>query len=359
MKKIWISLAGFLAIASLSAQEKPLPSLYGTGVWDADSLGNHRVVVSVDKAGDAVLATMNWRRRDLNPEEKNLIVVDAKTGKRVTNVARFTVNREKGEVVFQPQTVSGNYYIYYLKNVSSGSKYYPTVTYPAFEETADAEWLKANKLNGKRTPKLPQAEIEQYQAIDDFNSFYPMEIIATQDEKDALLKARPSEKYILFTEDHRFPIRMTTDIPYKWIEEGRHDVFTGTADKGEYYTFQLGVWAARGDVNHLKVDYSALVNKKTGESIPASAFTCFNTGGVDVTGTVFEKDCSVPKGKVQALWIGAMVPEQLAAGMYEGTVTVSAEGMETKTVNLTLNVTENVIANHGFSPALVELSNRF
>ena len=86
MKKIWISLAGFLAIASLS-------------VWDADSLGNHRVVVSVDKAGDAVLATMNWRRRDLNPEEKNLIVVDAKTGKRVTNVARFTVNREKGEVV--------------------------------------------------------------------------------------------------------------------------------------------------------------------------------------------------------------------------------------------------------------------
>ena len=45
MKKIWISLAGFLAIASLSAQEKPLPSLYGTGVWDADSLGNHRVVV--------------------------------------------------------------------------------------------------------------------------------------------------------------------------------------------------------------------------------------------------------------------------------------------------------------------------
>ena len=114
MKKIWISLVGFLAIASLSAQEKPLPSLYGTGVWDADSLGNHRVVVSVDKAGEAVLATMNWRRRDLNPEEKNLIVVDAKTGKRVTNVARFTVNREKGEVVFQPQTVPGNYYIYYL-----------------------------------------------------------------------------------------------------------------------------------------------------------------------------------------------------------------------------------------------------
>ena len=133
MKKIWISLAGFLAITSLAAQEKPLPSLYGTGSWNADSLGNHRVVVSVDRPGDAVLATMNWRRRDLNPEAKNLIVVDAKTGKRVMNVARFTVNREKGEVAFQPQTVPGEYYIYYLKNVMSGSRYYPTVKYPPFE----------------------------------------------------------------------------------------------------------------------------------------------------------------------------------------------------------------------------------
>lgn len=89
-------------------------------IWDADSLGNHRVVVFVEKPADAVLATIEWRRRDLNPEDKNLIVVDATTGKRITNVCRFAVNRERGEVVFQPQTVPGEYYIYYLKNVMSG-----------------------------------------------------------------------------------------------------------------------------------------------------------------------------------------------------------------------------------------------
>lgn len=348
MKRIFpLLLGGLLLAAPIQGQEKPLPSLYGTGVWNADSLGNHRVVVSVDHPSDAVLALIQWRRKDFNPENKDLIVIDAKTGKRITNVCRFQINREKGEVVFQPQTVPGDYYIYYLKNISSGSKYYPTVTYPGFEETASAEWKKANRLTGKKAPELPQATVKQFQAISDFHSFYPMEVIATAQEKEDLLKSKPNDPYILFTEDRRYPIRMTTDLPYKWIEDNRHDSFEGTADKGEYYTFQIGLWAARKDVNHLKLTYSALVNSQTGESIPASAFTCFNTGGVDVTGSVFEKDCSVPKGKVQALWVGTMVPEQLTAGQYTGTVTVQAAGMKPKQVKVTLNVTDNLIANHG------------
>lgn len=348
MKRIFpLLLGGLLLAAPIQGQEKPLPSLYGTGVWNADSLGNHRVVVSVDQPSDAVLALIQWRRKDFNPENKDLIVIDAKTGKRITNVCRFQINREKGEVVFQPQTVPGDYYIYYLKNISSGSKYYPTVTYPGFEETASAEWKKANRLTGKKAPELPQATVKQFQAINEFHSFYPMEVIATAKEKDDLLKSQPEDPYILFTEDRRYPIRMTTDLPYKWIEDNRHDSFEGTADKGEYYTFQIGLWAARKDVNHLKLTYSALVNSQTGESIPASAFTCFNTGGVDVTGSVFEKDCSVPKGKVQALWVGTMIPEQLTAGQYTGTVTVQAAGMKPKQVKVTLNVTDNLIANHG------------
>lgn len=348
MKRIFpLLLGGLLLAVPLQGQEKPLPSLYGTGVWNADSLGNHRVVVSVDQPSDAVLAVIQWRRKDFNPENKDLIVIDAKTGKRITNVCRFQINREKGDVVFQPQTVPGDYYIYYLKNISSGSKYYPTVTYPGFEETASAEWKKANRLTGKKAPELPQATVKQFQAINEFHSFYPMEVIATAKEKDNLLKSQPEDPYILFTEDRRYPIRMTTDLPYKWIEDNRHDSFEGTADKGEYYTFQIGLWAARKDVNHLKLTCSALVNSQTGESIPASAFTCFNTGGVDVTGSVFEKDCSVPKGKVQALWVGTMVPEQLTAGQYTGTVTVQAAGMKPKQVKVTLNVTDNLIANHG------------
>ena len=347
MKQLLFTLFCLFAYSSLQAQAVPTDELYGVGIWNADSLGNHRVIVSVDKPADAVLATIDWRRRDLNPEAKNLIVVDAATGERITNVCRFTIDREQGEVVFQPQTVPGEYYIYYLKNVMSGSPYYPTVNYPAFENTASADWVKKNKLSGKKAPALPAAKVVQFQAINDLNSFYPMEVIATSNETARLLKEHPGEKYILFTEDRKFPIRMTTDIPYKWIADNRHDFFNGQADKGEYYVFQLGVWAARSNVENLHVDFSALTNKATGEQIPASSFTCFNTEGTDVTGTVFEKNCSVDKGKVQALWVGTQLPEHLSAGTYQGTVTVSAANAESKTVQVSLNVSENVIANHG------------
>lgn len=347
MKQLLFTLFCLFAYSSLQAQAVPTDELYGVGIWNADSLGNHRVIVSVDKPADAVLATIDWRRRDLNPEAKNLIVVDAATGERITNVCRFTIDRERGEVVFQPQTVPGEYYIYYLKNVMSGSPYYPTVNYPAFENTASADWVKKNKLSGKKAPALPAAKVVQFQAINELNSFYPMEVIATSNETARLLKEHPGEKYILFTEDRKFPIRMTTDIPYKWIADNRHDFFYGQADKGEYYVFQLGVWAARSNVENLHVDFSALTNKATGEQIPASSFTCFNTEGTDVTGTVFEKNCSVDKGKVQALWVGTQLPEHLSAGTYQGTATVSAANAESKTVQVSLNVSENVIANHG------------
>ena len=347
MKQLLFTLFCLFAYSSLQAQAVPTDELYGVGIWNADSLGNHRVIVSVDKPADAVLATIDWRRRDLNPEAKNLIVVDAATGERITNVCRFTIDRERGEVVFQPQTVPGEYYIYYLKNVMSGSPYYPTVNYPAFENTASADWVKKNKLSWKKAPALPAAKVVQFQAINELNSFYPMEVIATSNETARLLKEHPGEKYILFTEDRKFPIRMTTDIPYKWIADNRHDFFNGQADKGEYYVFQLGVWAARSNVENLHVDFSALTNKATGEQIPASSFTCFNTEGTDVTGTVFEKNCSVDKGKVQALWVGTQLPEHLSAGTYQGTVTVSAANAESKTVQVSLNVSENVIANHG------------
>ncbi len=347
MKTVDISIIFLCVFTALQAQTIPRQELYGVGSWDADSLGNHRVVLSVGKASDAVLADIQWRRRDLDPESKDLVVVDAATGERISNVYRYSVSRERGVIAFQPKTVPGQYYVYYLRNVMSGSRAYPTVKYPPFENTASSEWIRKNKLDGRRPPKIPTAEVVQFQAIDRMNSFYPMEVTATSEEKAELLSRHPEESYIIFTEDRRFPIRMTTDIPYKWIEDDRHDTFCGQADKGEYYVFQIGVWAARKDIDRLHVGFSPLVNSKTGEQVPVSAFTCFNTEGTDVKGEVFEKDCPVAQDRVQALWIGTQLPEKMSSGTYQGTVTVSAANAESKTVNVVLEVSENVIANHG------------
>ena len=97
MKQLLFTLFCLFAYSSLQAQAVPTDEFYGVGIWNADSLGNHRVIVSVDKPADAVLATIDWRRRDLNPEAKNLIVVDAATGERITNVCRLlsTGSRER------------------------------------------------------------------------------------------------------------------------------------------------------------------------------------------------------------------------------------------------------------------------
>ena len=119
----FLVLLSLLGANTLPAQTVPSDYLYGTGEWDAGSLGNHRAVVAVDKPCDAVLAVLQWRRRDTDPDKKDIIVIDAATGQRITNVVRHGITQEKGELVFQPQTAPGEYYIYYLKNVSSGSRY--------------------------------------------------------------------------------------------------------------------------------------------------------------------------------------------------------------------------------------------
>jgi len=343
--KILMAFLCLMPFANLSAQDNP--SLYGTGKWDADSLGNHRVVVSVDTKANAVVASLDWRRHDFSPEKKDIYVVDARTGQRVMNVTRFNITREHGDIVFQPTTIPGQYYIYYLKNILGGYKYYPEARYPEYQPTASAQWLKANKLTGTKVPKLPTAKLVQYQAINQLNSFYPMCLIATAAETKHLVDAKPNDKYLLFNEDRQYPIQMTTDLPARWTDETHQKTFTGTADKGEYYAFQLAVYAARDEVKKISVDFSALTNNATGDRIPASAFTCFNTEGTDVTGTSFVKNCSVAKGRVQPLWIGTMVPEKIPAGTYCGEITIKAENAESHTMPVVLTVSNQVIANHG------------
>jgi len=63
--------------------------------------------------------------------------------------------------------------------------------------------------------------------------------------------SRAGKPFLLFAEDRRFPIRMTEDLPLRWIRRGPSDVFKGDADRDEFYAFQIGVYAAAqalGDV---------------------------------------------------------------------------------------------------------------
>jgi len=347
-KQLMISIMLVLGTASAAMSQG---IIYGTGNWDADRWGNHRVVVDVPSPADAVWVHIPWRRRDLHPEKKHLAVVDAVGDEEIFNVYRVDIHREYGDLIFQPRTAPGTYYIYYLPYEMSGRKNYPTVVYPEPVSRADPDWLERNALGGGRAGKIdrndwPQAGVEEIQSIDAFNSFAPMEIIATREEVRSLLKDHQDPEYLLFPEDRRYPIRMTADLPLRWIENSVSSEFHGTARQGEFYAFQIGLFAAGRAVEDLSVEFTALENE-AGIGIPASELRCFNTGGVDWTGRAFSKKVPVEKGKVQALWCGVQVPENAAPGGYDGTVTVRPLGLKSRSFILRLKVAGPAISAAG------------
>ena len=97
--------------------------------WNADMFGNIRAVINVEIADKTAFARIEWRRRDLDPAEKSIIVTTA-GGRRVTTVSFGTLNREYGEVYFEPMAGPGIYYVYYLPYAKSGSANYPKDFYP-------------------------------------------------------------------------------------------------------------------------------------------------------------------------------------------------------------------------------------
>ena len=97
-----------------------MPATFPYGVadkpWDI-RFGNHRARIQVAAPAEAVRVHLAWRRRDRDAAQKNIIVVDAATDTRIKNMVRVGVNREFADLVFQPKTAPGEYYVYYLPYV--------------------------------------------------------------------------------------------------------------------------------------------------------------------------------------------------------------------------------------------------
>lgn len=339
-----------MASGALSAQTPDIldKNLYGVDQWAyVDSLGNHRILLEVKSDNDAVLADIPWRLRIIEPEQKNIVVVDASTGKQVDNVYVYENNYSEGRFAFQPVSGPGLYYVYYLSYKKSGG-YYPKVSYYPFESTADDEWIRKNNLGKKSTlKKLTRAQLLKFQAINELNSFYPMEIMATPGEVESLVSANDRSDFIVFTEDRKYPVRSMHQIPLKWIDGQNIGKFDGIADNGEYFTFQVSPYAHKNKISNVRVRFTDLVNPETGTSIQGGSFTCFNTEGIDVTGTYFEKSVSVPFGELQPLWIGVPIPEGLEPGLYKGSLTLESDEYKKATVSLNLKVSGNKVDSNG------------
>ena len=314
--------------------------------WDA-GLGNHRAILQVDNPEDAVSLELIWRRHDRAPERKQFIIIGKETGQQVENIHRIHVDNERCQIVFGPIAAAGTYYFYYLPFETQDGHGFYSKSYLKKEAKPSASWVKRNKLNHKnKIKKLPKARCLSIQSRTAFDSFFPMEVIALDKEKEEYIK-KYNRPFYLFSEDRKYPVRMKDEIPQRWISRLQPAQFSGEAMKNEYYVFQIAVWAATPDINNVSVEFGSLKNGDL--ELPASSFTCFNTYGVDPYGKPFKKTVNVPIGKVQAFWIGIDLPESVLSGTYRGMVRIVTENNLEEEVEVELKVRDEVIVDRGDS----------
>lgn len=369
-----VILAGWMCIVTCG-----LSAFGDTITWSVENFdfwgyGNHRAKVLVDEPAAAVRVHIPWRRRDLNPASKDIRVYysdpQSSALQQVTNVVRINVLNEYGDIAFEAKS-AGEYYVYYLPYTPNTSCFVPVV-YDDITITCDPQWAAAHHLDSKSIKddawkQLPRAKLieiqarpcrgvdgagipvnsyapQEVQARHDFHRFDPMEIVAT-DEEVRTLTQEYSDEYLIFVENRDHQIKMFDYLPLRWIEDGPCTRLDERCQPGEYYPFQVGIFAAQNDIENISLTYTDLKNDSN-HVIPSSAFTCINLRGRDITGEWFSKQLSVKKNYVQPLWVCIDVPED-ASGTYTGTITVNADNVAPRTVEVTVHVDGPILKDHG------------
>ena len=309
--------------------------------WD-ESFGNHRAVLHINQPAEVATLDFLWRRADKSVDQRKFLIVQASTGDTISNIFRVEVGSERCRLKFGPVKEKGLYYFYYLpyKVQLGGGSYWGD--YLPTESKPQVKWLERMKSIKKTIP----AKIVQVESRTAFDSFYPMEVIATVKELENYRKTYGQGAY-LFPEDRKFPIRMRDNIPSKWLQMKQGKEFYGEAYRNEYFAFQVGLWAANEKLAN--VTYQASDLKCGSFVLPATAITCFNTEGVDPYGKSFKKMIDVPKGGVQALWFGVDVPNNITPGEYKGSITISGNGTFKKVVPIRLMISAQILADRGDS----------
>lgn len=306
--------------------------------WD-ETLGNHRAVLNIPAKATAAQVKIRWRRNDSHPENHAFIIVNADNGTRIAHIRRDKVTNEDCYLTFGPIPERGTYYFYYLPYTKSEGWGGFTGHYLVPESAPDPHWL----AECEATPPV-NASVEALEARTSMDSFYPMEVAATQGEWDAYWRAHPAA-YFVFTEDRINPIKMKQRVPVHWLNSNKELAFEGKAQPNEYYTFQLGVVPVLGPLENIQLEYSHFYSGK--DSLLNDSFTCFNLEGVNPYGEAFIKALHVPVHTVQPLWIGVDIPADQAPGWYKGVITLTANNAPSTVIPVTLHIKGDPIVNRG------------
>lgn len=305
-----------------------IPYTVAAEPWDS-LLGNHRVHIWVERPVDAIHAHIPWRRVDDNPDQKALLLFGPE-GVRVLNLITGNINAESGDIAFEAKH-AGSYLLYYLPHADLKGHHSvlgPKGEYRSPQPAANPSWIKcfstsALSRSAPNWQRLPKARIVEFQARTKLDSFYPMQVAATADEIQQLNANHP-HPILLFPEDREHPIQMDDILPRRWIQNGPQSAFSAAAFRGEFYVFQVGVYANAAlakSVIPISIHFGDLLSAE-GENIPSSAWECLNISGVDARGVSFNKKIKVKPGKIYALWCGIQIPLGAKAGRYSGTIQI-------------------------------------
>ncbi|MBC9796786.1 hypothetical protein IBL28_12455 [Sinomicrobium sp. FJxs] len=308
-------------------------------LWNADSLGTRRAVVRVKKKVEEVTVAVNWRNRNVRKDQA-VIVVDSSGKKVLPDVLPLKMDPESGVIQFKTGGNTGIFYVYYLPYQLGGRRNYPNAGYlkqPDHQEGKNTKF----KISGAKT-----AEVVRLEPVDEFNSNIPMEVIATKEEVNDFKKKYKGQPYVVFPEKREFPVKMKDHLPQKWVTGTLPSTFRDKVQKGENYTFQLGIWAKDQDLADVSISYSDFKDEN-GNALPKELFSCFNKEGVDYTGKPFSKTVRIDKGAVQALWFGLRVPEDIPSGTYTGEIALKPSNSTEIKTKVELNISGEPVENNG------------
>ncbi|MBO1266704.1 glycoside hydrolase domain-containing protein [Arthrobacter cavernae] len=317
----------------------------GVGSWDKLLYGNHRFLVEVpamevpvaDETPETAMAhrvVLPWRRHDADPTGVEVIVASARTGARVRNVLVERADQESGEILFEAVDGPGLYFFYYLPYAMLGKAHYPQAQYLPRRQGAEPAWAAAVEHSGwgPARPELPRARVLRYEAASQRDSFAPMNFTASSQELDRLHAKHTGQAFLLFPEDRLNPVSMREAVPAHWAINGPRDEFRATAQPGEDYVVQLGLYALQ-DLDGVTVEVHGFEVYGGPE-----AGHCINTRGTDRLGRPMLRTLGVAKGSVQALFTVLPIPVAAAGTTIEASITVAAAGHEPRTVDVTLDV---------------------
>ncbi len=332
-------------LSALALLAQPVEGVRVEGAWPA-ALGHHRWSFQVARAG-LVRVRIPWRRADPDPGEKGLRLQD-EAGAEVPDLLRLKVDGEAADLAFEAPR-PGTYHLYPYPHTLEGSPNYPRARYLAREAAPSPAWRNRTGLRSGdpgSAATLPEATGVTYAARRPEDAFHALDRAATALERASLLARRP-EPFLAFTAPRTLPLRQTRHLPEPWARSLRPS-FRGEARPGEYFVFQVGIWAARRPVVDLRATFTDLVGPR-GIRVPGTSLRCLNLAGVDWEGRDLRKVVHVDQGRLQALWMGVDLPGDLPAGPYTGTVLLRDGAGGAQRVPLTLEVAGAPLADHGDS----------